>query len=402
MMADNAARHLSESYTALAQSTERLSSGLRINSAKDDPAGMAVSELIKADVAQLQQGSRNAQDGVSMLQTAEGAMNVIDQNLTRMKELAEQASTGSYSSAQRGIMNSEYGQLADEIDRIASSTSFNGIEMLNTSATYKINVGSSQTIDVNGSVMSSTVLGVKTGAGQQETYDNKYGVAAGSDLYLTSANFDSTGANDKFKFRIVSSAAGSASAQVTVDLSASKTTGISLNDLVNKINTAWTTAGKTGTVAYAAFDSGTQQYRLQLQNTAVGASHLKTSSLGTFTGLDAAANFTNPVNGSSGTAVTLATTSGATTALTALTSAIKYKDAYRAKLGYMMNRLDSAASVVDIQTENLQTADSRISDTDVATEMATMTRNQVLAQAGISMLTQANTMPQMALQLLKG
>jgi flagellin len=249
--------------------------------------------------------------------------------------------------------------------------------------------------------MDSTVLGVKSGQGLHETYDNKYGVAAGSDLYLTSTQFDATGSKDKLKFRMVQSAGSSASAQITVDLSAYKGTGVSLNNLVNAINTAWTNGGKTGTVAYAEFNDSTQQYRLQLKNTAAGAFHLKTSSSG-LAGLSATANFTNPVNGTTGSSLTLSTTSGANSALAALTSAIKYKDAYRAKLGYLMNRLDSASSVVNIQAENLKAAQSRISDVDVATEMAAMTRNQVLSQAGISMLTQANSMPQMALQLLKG
>jgi flagellin len=107
IMAENAARHLGRSYNSLAKSVERLSSGLRINTAKDDAAGLAVRELLRADIAQFRQGSRNAQDAISMLQTAEGAMQVIDELLIRMKELAEQAATGTYSSAQRSIMNAE-------------------------------------------------------------------------------------------------------------------------------------------------------------------------------------------------------------------------------------------------------------------------------------------------------
>ena len=127
IMAGNAARHLGRSYDNLSTSVERLSSGLRINGAKDDAAGMAMRELIRADVAVLKQGSRNAQDGISMLQTMEGAMAVIDDNLIRMKELAEQAATESYSSAQRSIMNSEFAEMASEIERIAGATAFNNI-----------------------------------------------------------------------------------------------------------------------------------------------------------------------------------------------------------------------------------------------------------------------------------
>jgi flagellin len=261
-MAENAARHLSKSYDALSKSVERLSSGLRINSSKDDAAGLAVRELIRADVAQIKQGARNAQDGISMLQTAEGAMAVVDQILIRMKELAEQAATGSYSTDQRGIINEEFGQLSLELTRIAETTTFNSIQLLDSSATFSIHIGSDATIDIAAQVMDASALGL--------------------------------GSTD------------------------------------------------------------------------------------------------------------LATMSAAISALSVLTDAILTKDGYRSKMGYLMNRLEAAVDILNIQSENLMAAESRVSDVDVATEMAEMTRNQVLAQAGISMLTQANTMPQMALQLLRG
>lgn len=263
LMAVNAARHLGQSYDALASSVERLSSGLRINSAKDDAAGMAVSESLKSDVAQTQQGSRNAQDGISMLQTAEGAMGTIDDALVRMKQLAEQAATGSYSESQRSIMNNEFDQMAEEINGIATTTKFNGISMLDNSATVSIHFGGpTDEIDIAAADMTKSGLGIK------------------------------------------------------------------------------------------------------------GAS--------------------------------ISSVDSAKAALATLDSAIAVKDAARAALGYKMNRLESTISVLDIQAENLQSSESRISDVDVATEMAAMTRNQVLAQAGTAMLAQANTMPQMALTLLRG
>jgi len=130
LMASNAARNLSTVYQALSQSTQRLSSGLRVNSAADDAAGLAVRELMRADIAVLNQGVRNASDAISMIQTAEGALGVIDEKLIRMKELAEQAATGTYTTAQREIMDSEYQAMAAEIDRIANATDFNGVKML--------------------------------------------------------------------------------------------------------------------------------------------------------------------------------------------------------------------------------------------------------------------------------
>lgn len=394
LMANNAARHLGRSYEALAKSTERLSSGLRINSSKDDAAGLAVRELIRADVAVLQQGSRNARDAVSMLQTAEGAMGVIDNILIRMKELAEQAATDSYSQEQRDIINAEYTQLSLEIDRIAQSTEFNRIKLLDSTDTYKIHLGTTDTIDIVAEKMDADTLGVKVNTGTKETHDNMRGVARADDTFLAAAEITS-GSTDTFTF------AFGASGDVAVDLSSYESSGVTLNQLVNEINDAWQGAGNTGYVAYAHFDDDAQQYRLRLENTEAGAADLVVTDTNNPAAL-AAANFSEVVNGTDGTALTLTTPEGATQALAALTDAITAKDEYRARLGYLMNRLESATEVIDIQAENLLTAESRISDVDVATEMAAMTRNQVLSQAGISMLGQANSMPQMALQLLRG
>ena len=263
IMAENAARHLGKSYDALAKSVERLSSGLRINSAKDDAAGLAVRELMRADIAVTKQGSRNAQDAISMLQTMEGALGSIDSILIRLAELSEQAATGSYSDQQRNIMNNEFTQMIAEINRIATTSSFNSVNMLNSASgniSVHFGVGSSITID-------------------------------------------------------------------SVDV--------------------------------------------------------QTSALG----LDSAA---------------VSTPANAAAALSLVATAIQLKDSARASFGYMMNRLESTNEVLNIQAENMMAAESRISDVDVATEMAAMTRNQVLSQAGVAMLGQANSMPQMALTLLRG
>ena len=130
MMAANVARNLNAHYSNLSTSTQRLSTGMRINSAADDAAGLAISELQRADIAALQQGARNANDAISLIQTADGAMGVIDEKLIRMKELAEQAATGTYDSTQRLMIESEYQQMASEITRIANATDFNGTKLL--------------------------------------------------------------------------------------------------------------------------------------------------------------------------------------------------------------------------------------------------------------------------------
>ena len=399
LMAENAARHLGKSYDALAKSVERLSSGLRINSAKDDAAGLAVRELVRADVAMLQQGSRNASDAISMLQTAEGAMGVINEILIRMKELAEQAATGSYSTTQRTIMNDEYTELCAELDRIAKTTTFNAVLLLNSSATVKIHMGTSDTIDITAQKMLSSVLGVKVSMGVQESQFNLRGVAEAGDIYVPEAEISADGNLNVIDFRF-SAADGSAWARV--DLSAYDATGITLNQLVNEINTEWRASIASGEyVAFAYYDSDSQQYRLKLENPDAEVATFALSAVSAIAIFGTEAEFTQAATGAAGTAMDLTTTGGAQSALDKLTSAIETKDSYRAELGYLMNRLEAAVSILNIQAENLMAAESRISDVDVATEMAAMPRNQVLSQAGIAMLAQANSMPQMALQLLR-
>ena len=178
LMAATAARQLGMNYDALARSVERLSSGLRINSAKDDAAGLAVRELMRADIAVLQQGARNAQDGISLLQTMEGAMQTIDDALVRMKQLAQQAVTGTYSDQQRIIMNNEFGEMAAEIERIATATKFNDTTYLDNTDTVGIQVGDSDNIiTVDGVDMTQEGLGIETGSGLLSAATNQTGYA---------------------------------------------------------------------------------------------------------------------------------------------------------------------------------------------------------------------------------
>ena len=381
IMAGNAARHLGKAYDNLSTSVERLSSGLRINGAKDDAAGLAVRELVRADIAVLQQGSRNAQDGISMLQTMEGAMGVIDDNLIRMKELAEQAATGSYSSEQREIMNAEFNEMAEEIERIAINTKFNDIAMLDGSGgTVKIHVGTSGTIDIDKVDMTKTGLGIDTGIGSAQYVATAAGVADSTAAWVTAAGtFDITFAGEN---QIVTAALA---------------IGDSMDDVADAINAA-SRAASDYNAAEVVFDEDTQQYNLKIsaENGGVAAATIVDG-----TGVLAAGDVLE-VTGAAGGTVNILTTTDAAAALGTVTTAINTKDTARAAFGYKMNRLESTISIVDIQAENLQSAESRISDVDVATEMAAMTRTQVLAQAGISMLAQANQMPQMAMSLLRG
>ena len=287
MMAMNAARNLGHSYGRLATSTQRLSSGLRINGSADDAAGLAIRELMRAEIAAMNQGIRNANDGISLLQTADGALQIIDEKLIRMKELAEQASTGTYNSQQRLMIESEYQQMASEITRIALSTDFNGIKLLN-----------------------GSLSGTHDGSGLESKGDLKihFGTSNSSD-------------EDYYYVRI-----GSATA--------------------------------------SALGVGNQA--------------------------------------ADGPGKTISTQQAAQQALDAINSAIDDKDKIRAHLGAMQNRLENTVSNLQIMAENLQAAESRISDVDVATEMTEFVRNQILTQSAVAMLSQANSLPQMALQLIQG
>ncbi|MDL2210594.1 flagellin [Desulfovibrio sp. OttesenSCG-928-O18] len=287
MMAMNASRNLSASYNNLSTSVRRLSSGLRVGQASDDAAGLAIRELMRADIAALNQGVRNANDAISMIQTADGALGVIDEKLIRMKELAEQAATGTYNSDQRLMIESEYQAMASEITRIANATDFNGVYLL------------------NGNLSGST----HDGSALQSTGKLK--------VHFGTAN-DS--AEDYYYIQI-------------------------------------------GTATASALGVGNQA----------------------FDGNDA---------------YTVSTQQAAQKALVGLNQAIISKDKIRANLGALQNRLENTVTNLQIQAENVQAAESRISDVDVATEMTEFVRNQVLTQAAVAMLSQANSLPQMALQLI--
>ncbi|MBQ7617572.1 MAG: flagellin [Desulfovibrio sp.] len=287
-MASNVANTLTSHYSNLATSTQRLSTGLRVNSAADDAAGRAIRELMRSDVTALQQGIRNANDAISLIQTADGALNIIDEKLIRMKELAEQAATGTYDSTQRLMIESEYQQMASEITRIANATDFNGIHLL------------------NGNLSSSSHNG---------------------------KGLDSTG---KMKIHF-----GNAN------------------------------------------DSAEDYYYIQIGSATA-------SSLGV-------GNQANADNN----AYTVSTQEAAQRALVVLNDAIESKDKIRANRGAKQNRLENTITNLTTQSENLQAAESRISDVDVATEMTNFVRNQILTQSAVAMLSQANSMPQMAMQLIR-
>jgi flagellin len=269
----NAQRSLDKTQAALSVSMARLSSGLRINTAADDAAGLAISESLRSQIRSLQQASRNASDGVSLLQTAEGALNEVSGILVRMRELATQAATGTLTDAQRSSLHSEFAQLRDEIDRIADATKFNGKAL------------------IDGSLASSGV-----------------------------------------EFQIGLENASSSRLSVTI------------------------ASAKSADIGSA---------------------------------------------GSALSAQTISTASGAQTALSVIDDAINDVSGIRGGIGAAVNRLANTVSNLATAVENLSAANSRIRDVDVAEETARLTRGQILVQAGVSVLAQANQAPAVALSLLR-
>jgi flagellin len=309
-----------------------------------------------------------------------------------MKELAEQAATDSYSDTQRAIMNSEFQQVALEMTRIASSTGFNNIYLLNSTLSFNFHVGSATTIDFAAELMTATGLGLGS-TGSAESTANQVGTP-NPNLTGWITGGDGAASDGKFDIKF-----GTETAIGPITFTDGTT--YSMNQVAQMINAASQTAGSYN-AASISYDSGTNLYSLKISaknngDVAVVYNAGGNAQIGLvstdFTGTDGDAGALLPV--------AIDTKSGAISALPSLSTAIDTKDSYRAKMGYMMNRLESAVSIVNIQAENLLAAQSRISDVDTATESAAMTRNQVLAQAGIAILAQANTMPQMALQLLK-
>ena len=289
MPAMNASRNLATSYNNLSSSVRKLSSGLRVGSAADDAAGLAIRELMRSEIAAMNQGIRNANDGISLIQTADGALGVIDEKLIRMKELAEQAATGTYNSDQRLMIESEYQAMASEITRIANATDFNGIYLLNGN--------------------------------------------------LSGDTHDGSGLNS-----------------------------------IGKLKVHFGTGN----------DSAEDYYYIKIGNSTASA-------LGV-------GNQADPTKAG----FTISTQQAAQSSLAALNQAIISKDKIRAHLGAAQNRLENTISNLQVQAENLQAAESRISDVDVATEMTEFVRNQILSQSAVAMLAQANSLPKMAMQLIQG
>ncbi|MGB5327729.1 MAG: flagellin [Gammaproteobacteria bacterium] len=444
-----AQRNLNTSQSSLATSLQRLSSGLRINSAKDDAAGLAISERFTTQIRGLNQAIRNANDGVSFAQTAEGALSTTGDALQRIRELAVQSINDTNSSSDRQALNNEVGQLIAEVNRIANSTQFNGQNILDgtlSTLTFQVGANQNQTIQVDGVDSRASQLGARVLTTTSITETNLALAVAATDHVFNGTSIDLSSATT---INDVVSAINAVSASSGVQALKATTTStgalaVAVGDVtVNGVQV--TLAGVAATDA-ATLNSLSNQTGVSaavdgvnviLTNTD-GADIAIVEGTGTLGGLDetyhagitlagavsegafsAAGTFAtlDDDGAGAGTAVTFSTAAaqvdqqltntdvltGATAneALLTLDFALQQVSGLRAELGAVQTRFESTISNLSVTSENLSAARSRIRDADFAAETANLTRAQILQQAGISVLSQANAQPQNVLALLQ-
>ena len=347
----NTYSRLTAANASKSNSLSKLSSGLRINKAGDDAAGLAISEKMKGQIGGLSQAKSNAQDGISLIQTAEGALNETHSILGRMRDLAVQSSNGTLSDDDRSAINKEYTALSDEIDRIRDTTEFNTKSLLTgegddaKSFTFQIGANANQTMSVSITNMSSTALKVK-----------------GLDLTQAFATSDIAAAKDK---AVAAAFKADTTTKYAADGKVDAAAGKTVADLQTAIDTAADDAAKA--TAQKTYD-------------------------------DALATFTASDEGKAAEA----TVSFENNPITKIDEAIKAVSAQRADLGAAQNRLEHTINNLGTTQENLSEANSRIRDVDMAQEMMSFTKSNILSQAATSMLAQANSMPNSVLSLLQG
>jgi flagellin len=364
-----AQQNLNGTQSALSSAITRLSSGKRINGAADDAAGLAISTRMSAQINGLNQGVSNANDGVSMVQTASSGLSQITDNLQRIRQLAVQASSGSLSDADKASLQKEVTQRISEINRISSQTQYNGTNLLDGSAGVKsfqvgANVGQSITINLGSAAnVSASQLG---GSNPQK------GTVVGT---LDGLSLSSTGA----------AATGSSVAITSLNVIADGNGGFTYSD---QNNTALSTSSFTVTNVFSATTSGS----MTLNTTNVPTTNTAaTTELATLN-----ANAVPPQISK----VDISAANGASAAIEAIDNALDSVNSLQAQLGAVQNRFSSVAATQTAQSTNLSSAQSQITDANFAQETANLSKAQVLQQAGISVLAQANSMPQQVLKLL--
>ncbi len=396
----NSQRQLAGSTSLLATATQRLSSGLRINSAKDDAAGLAISERMTAQVKGLDQARRNANDGISLAQTAEGALAEVGNNLQRMRELAVQAANSTNKTGDRATIQSEMNQLRDEIQRMTDQTTFNGNKLLDgtyAGKTFQVGADAGQMITIQNVGNTNTAeLGKKTKIG--EVSATSFGAVGAASMAASKTSLGS--GTITITYIQLKDDGTTASLQQAITIGQAASASERQAQVVAGINKY---SEKTGITA--SLDGG----NISLTSTDANGAVATAEQIITATGLTAkqigfsdSVAFTAATNLNVGAlTVTGATSDNATKAIRILDEAIKEVNKYRSDLGGVQNRFSSAITSLQTSSENISASRSRIKDADFASESAALARANVLQQAGTAMLAQANQQPQQALQLLR-
>jgi len=369
----SAQRAMNTTQGALATSIERLSTGLRINSAKDDAAGLAISERFTSSIKGLNQAVRNASDGISFAQVAEGALDVIGRNLQRVRELAVQSLNDSNTDENRAAIDEEVQQLTAEIDRIAKETTFNNRLILDGSTgvlNFQIGAERGEALALSGVDARASTLG--------QTFTVETGSA---DL---SASFTLSGS-------LVLTGGGDGSEAVSIDLTGVTTSAGVLDAINGELANTGIQASLNSSNQLVLADSSGESFGIA--QTGTGANVLSTL------GLSASAT-SGSVDFRSVSEVNVKDRDAANSALAVLDTAIDQATSLRASFGAVQNRFENVIEIGRVQEENLSAARSRIRDADYAAETAALTRAQILQQAGLASLSQANAAPQSVLSLL--
>ena len=386
--------------TALAgNSMEKLSSGLRINKAGDDAAGLAISEKMRAQIRGMEQADRNTQDGISMVQTAEGAMEEVGNIAQRMRELSVQSANETNTYEDRAKISEELSQLHDEINRIADSTEFNGKSLLNgtkkvdtkievklteTKSEFEINESDLQKLGLKGGQTISIAASAGTDTGNNTT-KLTLTVSGGEVFELDNIESNGTAGQLKSDGKLVLKSTTSGNT-IEIDVkSAAIGKAVTGGDIVTAENLNKDVYGTNVSLQVGANTNSAQELNVNIQN-------LSTDSLGL--GEDKSAINAMSEAGTSGT-------NAAKRMITSLDKALESINTGRANLGAMQNRLETTSSNLTTSTENLTAAESRIRDVDVAAEMMNLSKLNLINQAAQAMMTQAKSQPEGVMQLLR-
>jgi flagellin len=396
IMAMDAFRNLTHTQSNMASSLEKLSSGYRINRAADDASGLVISQALRAQISGLNQAASNAQDGVSVVQTADGALGTVHDILNRMRDLVIQsANTASSDGTARQAAQNEITQLRSEIDRIAGTTSFGSTKLLDGSfgaqaaRATTVLTGTTGGLAVTGGTFT---LNVDAGSGKSVSVSvtqtaGTYNTAASLQANLqknVSAALSAPGFTGSVKVNVTDLGSGAWSVEFVRNSTANTagitlTTGAGVHGVTTGANT--TTQSGGGVFQVGANVTATDQIKVSISDMRITG-----GSVGAFTALSGI-DVTNTANYGSAQQI--------------VDSAIEAVSDVRGQLGAVQNRFDSTISNLQVASENLSASESRIRDTDMSLEMVNFTKNQILVQAGTAMLAQANQAPQSILRLLQ-